>query len=218
MKLYSANLSPFATRVRMAVYAKGLDVKIEPAGALRGTDALKAINPLGKIPALALDDGGCVPESQTIVEYLEEAFPEPALRPADAEGRARVRLLERVGEVYVLFPISRLFGQMNPESRDQTLIKRELKFVDEGLAHVSKFLGDGPYAAGADFTTADCLLTPTLFYAQVMSRVHGDPEMISRHPKIEAYMRSSRGHPVVAKALQEMSDAVKVFSDTGDIT
>ncbi len=115
MKLYSAVLSPFASRVRLAIYAKGLDIEITtpPGGATRSPEYL-AINPIGRVPALALDDGSVIPESDTIVEYLDDAFPTPPLRPASAEDKAKARLLARIGDLYLMSQGGGLFGQINP--------------------------------------------------------------------------------------------------------
>ena len=67
-----------------------------------------------RLPVLVLDDGVSIPESETIVEYLEDAFPDPALRPHGAEAAARVRLIARVSELYVKGPLFALFGQLDP--------------------------------------------------------------------------------------------------------
>jgi maleylpyruvate isomerase len=218
VKLYSVNLSPFAGRVRLAVYAKGLDVQIErPAEELR-SEAFRHKNPLGKLPLLEVAEGRWIPESQTIVEYLEEVEPEPALRPTDPFARARVRLLERVGEAYVLTPLTRLFPHADPRTRDMAVVERELPLVYEGLAALEQLIVGEPYAAGQTFTTADCQLIPTLFYVQIMARALREPELLSRHARTAAYAKASRAHPAVARCLQEMSEAVRVFGETGQIT
>ena len=55
-----------------------------------------AINPLGVVPALELDDGTRLFESLAIMEYLDESQPQPPLLPRDARGRARVRALAQI--------------------------------------------------------------------------------------------------------------------------
>jgi glutathione S-transferase len=91
MKLYNANLSPFAARCRIQIYAKDLPVTLaEPPGGA-GTDAYRAINPTGKVPCLEVD-GVVIPESEVICEFLEDRFPQPSLRPADdLESRPRLQ-------------------------------------------------------------------------------------------------------------------------------
>src|SRR5215469_1907978 len=118
MKLYSVNLSPYASRARMAVYAKGLPVEIlPPPGGFR-SDAYRAINPIGKVPCLVLADGTIIPESSTILEYFEDAFPDKPLRPKSPEAAAKARLIARIGEMYVMEPIHRLFDYVDPATRD----------------------------------------------------------------------------------------------------
>ena len=74
---------PIARRV------KRLDITlVPPPGGVR-SDAYRAINPLGLVPALVIEDGTVLPESDLIVEYLDERFPEPRLLPDDADRRAR---------------------------------------------------------------------------------------------------------------------------------
>lgn len=87
-------------RVRVACNLKGVqpherNVDMD-AGENLG-EAFKKINPMGAIPAL-LDQGPGqsrtpLTQSSAILEFLDESFPSPALLPADAHGRARVRSL-----------------------------------------------------------------------------------------------------------------------------
>jgi maleylpyruvate isomerase len=98
MQLYNFFRSGTSHRLRIALNLKGLPYdyvtvnlpKEEHLGA-----AFKALNPQGFVPALV--DGDLVlTQSPAIIEWLEERFPEPALLPADALDRARVRALAAV--------------------------------------------------------------------------------------------------------------------------
>lgn len=99
-ELYSYWRTSATYRVRVALNLKGLaaqehNVNLD-AGEQRSPEFLK-INPLGAIPAL-IDHGGGkasapITQSLAILEYLDEIQPAPALLPADAPGRARVRAL-----------------------------------------------------------------------------------------------------------------------------
>lgn len=218
MKLYSANLSPFAARARMAVYAKGLDLEIAlPPGGPKSAE-YRALNPIGKIPALTLDDGTCIPESDTIVEYLEEVGGGAPLLPKDPAGRARARLLARIGEIYVMTPLQKLFGQGNPATRDHALVAAEMKTLDAGLAHLNVFLSGEGYATGPELTVADCQLVPTLFYVAAMAPMFGDQEMIERHEKVGAYFARAAQHPAAARVLEELRVALETYVKTGQIT
>src|ERR1700757_903396 len=104
MKLYQTYLSPFPTRVRLLLYAKGINVEmVEPPGIHDSRESkgyYLGVNPVGRVPALELDDGRVLPESEVICEYLEDAFPEPSLRPKDPWSRAQVRLISRLCDFY----------------------------------------------------------------------------------------------------------------------
>lgn len=88
--------SSTSVRVRAALNLKGLpfDYVAYPLreGAARSADYL-ARNPAGLVPTLERDDGVHLTQSLAIIEWLDEVHPEPALLPADADGRARVRAL-----------------------------------------------------------------------------------------------------------------------------
>ena len=205
MKLYSAGLSPFAARVRASIYVKGLDIEIvaPPESGAKSPEYL-ALNPMGKIPVLVLDDGSTLPESETIVEYLEDAFPQTPLRPASPEARARVRLIARIGELYVWPHISALFPQMNPKTRDQAVVDAAFASLRQGLVHLEGFLGEGPYAAGAAFTTADGWLIPALFFFSMAGGAVGVSDLLAPHPKLTAYAKAMSANPVAQKLTAEM--------------
>lgn len=213
MKLYSVDLSPYAARARISIYAKKLPVEIvaPPAGGIKSPEYL-ALNPMGKIPLLVLDDGVSIPESETIVEYLEDAFPEPALRPHGAEGAARVRLIARVAEIYVKAPLFALFSQLDPtRPRDEAAVEAGLAKLDDGLRHLEAFMPAGAYAAGDRFTTADCEVTPVSFFLNVVLSGLDRLDFLAGHPRMTAYMASAKRDPVLAKVLGEMAEGLKVF-------
>src|ERR1700761_214406 len=111
MKLYAtAKLSPYASRPRMAVYAGALPVEVAspPGDGGPHHPEYLAINPIGKLPALVLDDGTVIVESSAIVEYFADKFPDANLRPATPELKARGRMLARIAELYVLDGIVKL--------------------------------------------------------------------------------------------------------------
>jgi maleylpyruvate isomerase len=83
-------------RVRVALNLKGINYTQKTyrlrEGDQREPDYL-AVNPQGLVPSLVTPDGLVLTQSLAIMEWLDETFPEPALLPADPNGRARVRAL-----------------------------------------------------------------------------------------------------------------------------
>ena len=158
MKLYNLALSNFASKSRVAIYEKGLDIElVDPPGGL-GSAEYKKVNPLGKVPALDIG-GQLIAESEVINEYLEDKFPEKPLLPKDPEGKARVRSFTRHHDLYLEPPIRALFGQMSPKTRDAKVVEEKLADVTTRLDQVEAMLTpNGPWATGNMFTLADAAL------------------------------------------------------------
>lgn len=216
MKLYSGNISPFASRARMAVYAKGLDVEILPPPGGSKSPEFLAINPMGKVPCLVTDEGAAVPESGIIVEYLEALYPERPLTPACPDEATRSRLVARIGELYVLAPLSKLFNQVDPRTRDAELVAAAIAELETGLAHLEAFISpSGPYATGEYLTLADCQLVPTLFFVRALGPLFGK-DWLAAFPRIGAYVASVSADETAGRIQGEMMDALIHFQKTGE--
>jgi glutathione S-transferase len=213
MKLLNSFFSPFAARVRVAIYAYDLPVEIAPSGQWtenyqKSPDYLK-INPIGRVPALLLDDGTAIPESSVIVEYLADAFAHTGLRPMDAQTAARARLLAHIAEIYVQMPANPLFRQFFAAERDQRQIDSCVNAMNEGLSHLEHFLGDDGLAAGPRITIADCALAPYLFFfAERMVATFGMAPTVEQHAKVSAYWTRIQADSAVQRVLSEMRTAI----------
>jgi glutathione S-transferase len=208
MKLYSMNLSNFATKSRIVIYDKGLNIEIAPVpgGNFHSPEYLK-INPLGKIPALDAD-GMIIAESEVINEYLEDKFPTPPLMPKSPEGRARVRLFTRFHDLYLEPPLRALFGQLNPKSRDDKIVNERLTEFNQRLDQLESMLAPSGFACGADFTLADCALAPTMFFATNLLPGFSAKPPLEGRPKLAAWWTQVQTRPSVKKALEEMAGAL----------
>jgi len=91
MKLYYSNTSPYVRKVMVVAYERGLIDRIEtlPASAtpVSHNGTLAAVNPLGKVPALVLEDGTALYDSPVIAEYLDALDGAPVLLPASGPRR-----------------------------------------------------------------------------------------------------------------------------------
>ncbi len=164
MKLYSTDHSPFTARVRMAAYAKGIPLAcvVPPDGP--GSKAFRQISPLGMVPALELPDGSTLPESEVIVEYLEDTHPEPALRPSGAADCARARLLARIADLQLAEPLRELFEETRNPGFESGSLARTIPRIRNALGLIDHYLDEGGYAVGTRLSTADCALVPLLFF------------------------------------------------------
>jgi glutathione S-transferase len=156
-----------------------------------------------------LDDGVSIPESETIVEYLEDAFPDPPLRPHGPEAAARVRLIARVAELYVMSPLSAVYPHLDPATRDEAAVDAAVARLEAGISYLETFMAHGPYAAGERFTTADGQVTPTVFYLNAILSRLDRLEVMARHARLSAYIRTIKTDPVLAKVMGEMAEGMK---------
>ena len=99
MKIFTFWRSLATYRVRMALNLKGLkpeEIEVDLMAGHQMKPEFAAINPMKAIPVLIDDDGTTLHQSLPIIEYLDERYRDPALMPADAAGRARVRALAQM--------------------------------------------------------------------------------------------------------------------------
>ncbi len=214
MKLYQTYLSPFPTRVRLLFYAKGIDVEIvEPRG-FHGDPEPKGdylrVNPIGRVPALELDDGRVLAESEVICEYLEDAFPEPSLRPRDPWARARVRLLSRISDIYVVMAMLPLFqmAALPPRDWNQERVSRQLREIAGALDYLEEYVGEDGYAVGSSLTQADGTLLPILLLAKEWLPIFRGPDPLERCPKLRAYWRDIARDPIAKRLIDETRAAL----------
>ncbi|HKO92863.1 MAG TPA: glutathione S-transferase family protein [Polyangiaceae bacterium] len=207
MELHSREISPFAARVRVSILAKELPVRIIDNPNVASDDFGK-LNPLRRVPVLILDDGSVIPESDTIVEYLEDAYPSRPLRPADPGERAQVRLIARVAELYVFpaaVPIFSVLAAPDPARRDQLFAA-----LDNALGIASSFLRErsGSWHAWGDrLTTADGALAPFLFYVQFLGQACGRAPL-ARYPRLQQFWEGAQQEPVLAKVTAQIAQAL----------
>jgi glutathione S-transferase len=170
---YCGSGSPFAWKVWFVLEHKklayDLNVLSFGGGDLKKPEYL-AINPRGKVPAL-LDDGVRLYESSAIVEYLEEAHPEPSILPGDAAARALTRRIAIESDLYLYAATSALVGVtlMKPPSTD--FDGAEIAKASSALvAEVQRFepYAEREYLAGNAVTLADFATYP---YFGMMKRL-----------------------------------------------
>jgi glutathione S-transferase len=215
MKLYQFFASPFPTRVRLMLYAKGIPFEIiEPPGFGNSTlpkgDYLK-LNPLGRVPTLVLDDGRVLPESEVICEYLEEVFPVPALLPADPWVRAQVRLITRISDIYLVMAMVPLFDLLAKKRSEwnKAVIDAAVDKIAEALAALEIYIGVDGYAVGSSLTVADGALAPMLILAEEWTpSVFGSAAPLQRFAKLSEYWRRVQTDPIVSRVVQETRDAI----------
>lgn len=155
-------ISNYYNKVKLALLEKGLPFTEEWVTTGSKDEAVLSCSPLGKVPYIRTAQGP-LSESQVIVDYLEAAYPEHPLLPADPYAAAKVRELCTYLDLHVELCGRELYGQAffggscPPETQEK--VRRQLT---KNLAALRRLLKMAPYAAGDAFTLADCSAFATL--------------------------------------------------------
>ncbi|MBS3960844.1 MAG: maleylacetoacetate isomerase [Sandarakinorhabdus sp.] len=172
MRLYSYFRSGAAWRVRIGLHWKGLPfetVAVDLRAGAQTTPSYSMKNPQALIPALELDDGAILTQSLAILEWLEEAHPDPAFLPADPITRARIRAVALVIAADT-HPIQNLgiLKRIEALTDAETARVWASDTITRGLAAVEALIAPniGPYAFGDTPTLADIVITPQLLNAR----------------------------------------------------
>jgi glutathione S-transferase len=164
MKLYDGGRAPNPRRTRIFLAEKGIEVPLVPVdlGGLEHMSAqYAAINPIKRLPALALDDGTVITESIAICRYFEALQPEPALFGRGALDSARVEMWNRRLELHLLFPVSHVFRNSHPAMEAMEVpqvpawAEANKPRILEFITFVDGKLKDRPFMSGDSFTVAD---------------------------------------------------------------
>ncbi|HEX3969722.1 MAG TPA: maleylacetoacetate isomerase [Stellaceae bacterium] len=176
MKLYGYFRSSAAFRVRIALNFKGLDYEQAFIHLRKGDQrsaAYLGLNPQGLVPALIAEDGAVLTQSLSIIEYLEEIRPDPALLPRDSVARARVRSLAEaiacdihpIDNLRVLQYLSRQFGHKEPDI--ETWFNHWIALGFEGIEKTLASDGKaGKFCHGDTPGLADICLVPQVVNAR----------------------------------------------------
>lgn len=149
-------ISNYYNKVKLALLEKGVPFTEERVMTGSHDEAVLSATPLGKVPFIRTEHGSLC-ESQVILDYIEAAFPEPRLMPADAFAAAKVRELITFVELHLelvareLYPKAFFGGQISDEN-----VARLRKKLEKNIAGFKRLAKFAPFIAGDSFTQADC--------------------------------------------------------------
>lgn len=174
MKLYIHPRSPYAHKTMIAFHEKQVaytPVRVDLGDATARAEYQK-LTPLGKVPLLVCDDGRRIPESSIIIEYLDTHHDTGTrLIPEDRDLARQTRFHDRLADLYVNEPVSRIFfdGQKPEERRDPDGVAAARQRLDSLFAAFDDHLANGrTWIMGDPFTMADCALVPVLALARTV--------------------------------------------------
>jgi glutathione S-transferase len=129
--------SPFVRKIRIAASVLGLDreLALEPADTMNAGDTIRSQNPLGKIPALLLEDGTVLFDSRVILEYLDHRAGGGRIIPKDASARFAALCLQALADGIMDASVLLVYeGRWRPPER------HEPKWIDLQTGKVARAL------------------------------------------------------------------------------
>ena len=205
MTLYGYFRSSAAYRVRIALNLKGLtaetiSIHLQKQGGLNRKPEYRTVNPQMRVPALKLDTGDVLIQSLAIIEYLDEAYPQPPLLPQDLIARAKVRAVAQViaCDIHPLNNVGPLRYLKNALGQAQAQIDTWYHhWILDGFEALESFISGAPYACGKDVTLADVCLVPQVYNARRFN------VPLDRFPKIVAVEAACNALPAFEQARPE---------------
>lgn len=202
IELYGHLFSSFTWKTLIALYEKDLPFTFYPVTEPEGEAALARHWLPGKFPLL-VHDGTAIPESSSIIEYLDALAPGPSpLIPADPALAREARLIDRVFDNKVELQFQAIVGEYLPfitDTPDPKRIGRSEAALDAAYRWLDARLADRPWAAGEAFTIADCSAAPALFYGdwtrpipEAHAALHGLRARLLARPSVARCVEDAR--------------------------
>ena len=209
MKLYMVPLAPNPTKVMLYIAeraAAGPELPIEQimVNTLKGRHKEPehlARNPFGTLPVLERGDGSHLIESLAIIEYLEDRFPDGALREVEVERRARSRDLERVVDLRIAVPMGRYaHAAKSPLGLppDHAVAAAAEEGLQGPLDYLESLLDDGrALLTGEQAAIADCTMQAALQFLRFV-----EADLLGDRPNLRAWDARYRKRPAAQAVLK----------------
>jgi glutathione S-transferase len=209
LALYGHSFSSYTQKILIALYENGTPFAFREIG----PDTPDHVNawlrrwPMAKFPLLVDGDRSIV-ESSIILEYLQLVYPGPLrLLPTDPMAALDVRFLDRFFDLHVMdamqVAVDSALGRVPMKSEEGLALARQR--LEKAYGWLEGALAGKTWAAGEEFTMADCAAAPSLFYADW---VHQIPEAF---PVLRAYRSRLLARPSFARCVEEARPVRPLF-------
>jgi len=207
IRLCGFRISNYHNKVRIALLEKG--VPFEEDDSVHGSQKPEylAKSPMGKVPYLEVD-GQLLRESEVILEYLEDAYPQKPLLPKDPLERARVRELVTFIELHNELVVRRLYGGLffggSFSEETKAAVEKDIAKGVRALKAVATF---DPFIAGKDLTIADCAAFVHLPIVTLVTKLAFGRDFLEDIPQMKPYLKMLGERPAFAKVNEERKAA-----------
>ncbi|WP_137177373.1 glutathione S-transferase family protein [Roseomonas sp. AR75] len=201
LTLFAHPFSAYCQKALVALYenATPFTFRAVNLGDEADAAALRALWRFRRFPVL-VDGERVVPEASLIIEHLDRRHPGVVrFIPEDADAAMEVRLFDRVVDNDLMTPVQKMvFDAIRPEGvRDAYGVQHARRMLHTTYDWLEERLAGRNWAAGADFTLADCGAAPALLYADWAEPI---PQRCTR---LRGYRARLLARPSYARALDE---------------
>lgn len=201
-------ISNYYNKVKLALLEKNVPFTEEMVMTKRTDEAVLSASPLAKIPFIRTPQGALC-ESAVILDYLEAAYPNPPLLPADPFAAAKVREISTFIDLYLelvareLYPQA-FFGGTVSESA-QARVRKQL---EKNIAAFQRIVRFSPYVAGDTFTQADCSAFNNLpVIGMATKAIYGEDLLLAGGVDYKPYLQHLGERPSVQKVVADRKAA-----------
>jgi glutathione S-transferase len=212
LTLHGSPISNYYNKVKLALLEKGVPFA-EAYAATHSTDEqILGASPLGKIPFITTGQGALC-ESQPLLEWIEDSWPQPPLLPAEAFAAAKVRELTTFIDWHLEIVARQLygpafFGAAPLSEANAAHIRKQLLAHIAAFKRLAKF---APYVAGDSFTQADCSAFNHLpLVALATKLVFGEDLLAAGGIDHKAYTRLIAERPSAQKVVADRKAAAQI--------
>jgi glutathione S-transferase len=167
LALYAHPFSSYCQKVLIALYENATPFSLRMLADAEVAGEFAALWPLKRMPLLR-DGGSTIMESSVIIEYLALHHAGAVrLFPDDPKSALEARFMDRFFDNYVMTPMGRIVSDYMraPAERDPRTVAEAKSLLGTAYRWLDARMADREWAAGEDFSLADCAAAPALFYA-----------------------------------------------------
>ena len=195
-------ISNYYNKVKLALLEKNVSFSEETVMTKSTDESVLSASPLGKIPFLRTAQGGLC-ESQPMLDYIEAAYPQPPLLPADAFAAGKVKELI----TFVDWHLEMVARELYPQAFFGTTLSDEVKNrvrtqLEKNIAAFKCLVKFAPYAAGDSFSQADCAAFASLpLIGMACKAVFGEDLLVAGGVDYKPYIKMISERPSAQKVL-----------------
>ncbi len=183
--------SPYVRRVAISLHVLGLPFERQGLSVFADADAMRTINPLGRVPSLVLDDGEVLIDSGAILDHLDEVMGRAkALMPASGSERRHAMQIVAIatGAIDKAMAIGYEFMLRPAELRHQPWIDRNKVQLDAALQSLEELVPKDGWFGGGRLMQPDITVATALGYIRLRANIIGP---LPPHPKLARLSRDA---------------------------